>query len=330
MSSTTILKKYTILGLTVLSSTFVPLQAQAANQWPSKPITIIVPFAAGGTTDIVARLTGLALSKELKQSVIIENRAGAGGNIGSNIASKAPADGYTLVMGTVGTHAINPHLYKKMPYDTLKDFSPISRIASVPNVLVLNQSSSAKTVKDVMDEAKKNPGKLAFSSSGSGASTHLTGELFKSLAGVEMLHVPYKGSAPALTDLMAGQVDLMFDNLPSAMPFIKSGKLKAIAVTTLQRASQLPDLPTIDESGIPGLDASSWFGLFAPSKTPKEVITTINEALQKVMESSDLKSKIESQGGTPIYETPANFSAYLAAENTRWAKVVKQSGATIE
>lgn len=330
MPVTTMLRKPFIFGISIISCMLAPLQSQAADPWPSKPITIIVPFAAGGTTDIVTRLTALAISKELGQPVIVENRPGAGGNIGASIGAKAQADGYTLVMGTVGTHAINPHIYKKMPYDVFKDFSPISRVASVPNVLVLNPSSSAKTVSEVIAEAKKNPGKLAFASSGSGSSTHLTGELFKSLAGVDMLHVPYKGSAPALTDLMAGQVNMMFDNLPSAMPFIKSGKLKAIATTTLRRPPQLPNLPTIDESGIPGLDAASWFGLFAPAKTPKEVVNKVNEALKNVMASTDLKSKIEDQGGAPIHETPASFSEYLASENIRWAKVVKQSGATLE
>jgi tripartite-type tricarboxylate transporter receptor subunit TctC len=315
----------TIMGVIFpMSATF------AQGNWPAKPITVIVPFPAGGTTDIVARLAGQALSEELGRPVIVENRPGAGGNIGAQMVARAPADGYTLVMGTVGTHAINPALYKKMPYDHLKDFAPISRVAAVPNVLVVSPSQPYKTVKELIAYGKSHPNDLSFASSGNGTSIHLAAELFKSMTGVQMRHIPYKGSAPALTDLMGGQTNLMFDNLPSAIQFIRAGKLRAIAVTTLTRTSQLPDVPTIAESGIPGFDASSWFGLFAPAGTPPAVIKRIDDALMKVMETTDLKKKIIERGGEPVAETPEKFAAFIQAETTKWAKVVKESGATVD
>ena len=309
----------------------LPISAAfAQDAWPTKAITIIVPFPAGGTTDIVARFAGQALSTELGQPVVIDNRPGAGGNIGAQAVARATPDGYTLVMGTVGTHAINPSLYKKMPHDHIKDFAPISRVAAVPNVLVANPSQPYKTVKELIAYAKANPDKLTFASSGSGTSIHLAGELFKSLTGVTMQHIPYKGSAPALTDLMAGQTNIMFDNMPSAIQFIKAGKLRPIAVTTIKRAPQFPDLPTIDEAGVPGFDASSWFGLLAPANTPPAIIKRIDDALIKVMETTDLKKKIMEQGGEPIAETPDKFAAFIQAETTKWAKVVKESGASVD
>jgi tripartite-type tricarboxylate transporter receptor subunit TctC len=262
--------------------------------------------------------------------VIVENRPGAGGNIGAQMVARAPADGYTLVMGTVGTHAINPSLYKKMPYDHIKDFTPISRVAAVPNVLVVNPSQPFKTVKELIAYGKSHPNDLSFASSGNGTSIHLAAELFKVMTGVQMRHIPYKGSAPALTDLMGGQTNLMFDNLPSAIQFIRAGKLRAIAVTTLTRTSQLPDVPTIAESGVPGFDASSWFGLFAPAGTPPAVIKRINDALVKVMDTTDLRKKIIERGGEPVAETPEKFAAFIQAESTKWAKVVKESGATVD
>ena len=304
--------------------------ASAQDAWPTRAITIVVPFSAGGTTDIVARLAGQALSQELGQPVVIDNRPGAGGNIGAQAVARAAADGYTLVMGTVGTHAINPALYKKMPYDHIKDFAPISRVTAVPNVLIANPSQPYKTVKEMIAYGKANPDKLTFASSGSGTSIHLAGELFKSMTGITMQHIPYKGSSPALTDLMAGQTNVMFDNLPSAIQFIKAGKLRAIAVTTIKRAPQFPDLPTIDEAGVPGFDAASWFGLLAPANTPPAVIKRIDDALIKVMATTDLKKKIIDQGGEPIAETPDKFAAFIQTETVKWAKVVKESGASVD
>jgi tripartite-type tricarboxylate transporter receptor subunit TctC len=302
----------------------------AQDAWPTRPITVIVPFPAGGTTDIVARLAGVELSRELGQPVIIDNRPGAGGNIGSQAVARAAADGYTLVMGTVGTHAINPSLYKKMPYDHIKDFAPISRVANVPNLLVANPSQPFKTVPELIAYAKANPDTLTFASSGNGTSIHLAGELFKVLTGVKMQHVPYKGSAPALADLMAGQTSIMFDNLPSSIAFVRAGKLRPIAITTLHRAPELPNVPTVAESGVPGFDASSWFGLLAPANTPPAVIKRIDDALIKVLATTDLKKKIIDQGGEPVGEKPEQFAAFIKSETIKWAKVVKESGASVD
>ncbi|MGI4777505.1 MAG: Bug family tripartite tricarboxylate transporter substrate binding protein [Janthinobacterium lividum] len=304
--------------------------AFAQDAWPTRAITVIVPFPAGGTTDIVARFAAQALSQELGQPVIVDNRPGAGGNIGAQAVARANPDGYTLVMGTVGTHAINPSLYRKMPYDHIKDFAPISRVAAVPNILVANPAQPYKTVKELIAYGKANPDKLTFASSGSGTSIHLAGELFKSMTGVTMQHIPYKGSAPALTDLMAGQTNIMFDNLPSAIQFIKAGKLRAIAVTTSKRAPQFPDLPTIAEAGVPGFEASSWFGLLAPAATPPAIVKRIDDALIKAMKTTDLSKKIAEQGGEPIGETPDKFAAFIQAETAKWAKVVKESGASVD
>jgi len=317
-------------AMALAANALVAGPALAQDSFPTRAITVIVPFPAGGTTDIVARLAGQALSQELGQPVVIDNRPGAGGNIGSQAVARAAADGYTLVMGTVGTHAINPALYKKMPYDHLKDFAPISRVANVPNLLVANPSQPYKTVKELIAYAKANPDKLTFASSGNGTSIHLAGELFKSLTGVQMQHVPYKGSAPALADLMAGQTNIMFDNLPSSIAFVRAGKLRPIAITTLKRSPELPDVPTIAESGVPGFDASSWFGLLAPAGTPPAVTKRIDDALLKVMETTDLKKKIMEQGGEPVGETPDKFAAFIRTETVKWAKVVKDSGASVD
>src|SRR5437660_1203037 len=239
----------------------VALPAAHADTYPSKPIKLIVPFPAGGTTDVLARVVGQELTKSWGQQVIIDNRPGAGGNIGADAVAKSAPDGYTLVMGTVGTHGINVSLYKNMPYDAVKDFTPITQVASVPNLLTVNPQVPVKSVKELIDYAKANPDKLTFASSGNGTSIHLSGEMFKSMTGVQMRHVPYKGSAPAVTDLLGGHVDLMFDNMPSVIQHVKDGKLRGIAVTTAKRSPAAPDIPTIAESGVPGFEATSWFGI---------------------------------------------------------------------
>jgi tripartite-type tricarboxylate transporter receptor subunit TctC len=298
-----------------------------AQGWPSKPVTMIVPFPAGGTTDIVARLTAQKLSEAWGQPVIVDNRAGAGGNIGSAMVAKAAPDGYTLLMGTVGTHAINASLYEKMPYDVVKDFQPVTNVAAVPNMLVVNPDLPVKTVQELIDYGKKNPGKLNMASSGNGTSIHLSGELFKVMTGVKMEHIPYKGSAPALTDLMGGQVQVMFDNMPSALPHVKAGKLRAIAVTTLTRSPAMPDLPTIDEAGVKGFEAASWFGLLAPAGTSKEIVNRIQADVVKAMKTTDLTEKMAQQGAVAVGNTPDEFAAYIKAELAKWEKVVKASGA---
>lgn len=301
-----------------------------AQSYPTKPVTIIVPFAAGGTTDILARIIGQALTTELGQSVIVDNRAGAGGNIGGQAAAKATPDGYTLFMGTVGTHAINASLYKKMPFDPIKDFAPLSRVANVPNLLVANPNQPFKSVKDLIAYAKANPGKVNFGSSGNGSSIHLSGELFKSLAKVDMQHVPYKGSAPAVTDLLGNQIAVMFDNMPSAIQHVRSGKLVPIAVTTAKRSPELPNVPTIAEAGVPGYEATSWFGLFAPANTPAPVVAQLNKAIVKVLNQADVKKKINEQGAETYSETPEQFAAFIQAETAKWGKVVKESGASLD
>jgi tripartite-type tricarboxylate transporter receptor subunit TctC len=262
--------------------------------------------------------------------VVVDNRAGAGGNIGADLVAKAPPDGYTLLMGTVGTHAINASLYAKMPYDHVRDFAPIILVAGVPNVLVVNPALAVNSVQELIAYGKANPGKLNFASSGNGTSIHLSAELFKTMTGVQMAHVPYKGSAPALVDLAGGQVQLMFDNLPSSLALIKGGKLKALAVTSAQRSTVLPDVPTVAESGLPGFEASSWFGLLAPAGTPKDVIAKLSGEVAKWLATPEAKEKLAAQGAIPAGLSPDDFMRHIASETVKWQKVVKDSGAKVD
>lgn len=303
--------------------------AWAQDSYPSKAITMIVPFAAGGTTDILARIVGQAMTLDLGQSIIIENRPGAGGNIGAQQAARAKADGYTVFMGTVGTHAINQSLYKKLPYDPLKDFVPLSRVASVPNLLVAHPSRPYKTVQEMIAYAKAHPGDVTYGSPGSGASPHVSGALFQSLTGAEISHIPYKGSAPAISDLLGNQIAVMFDNMPSAIQHVRSGKLRPIAVTTAKRSPELPDVPTIAEAGVPGYEATSWFGLWAVAGTPKPVLDKLHASLSKVLKDPAVVKKIGDQGGEISVDTPAQFEAFIKTEAAKWGKVVKESGAEV-
>src|SRR5438477_3040941 len=300
-----------------------------AQTYPTKPIRLVVPFPPGGATDILARDVAQKLTEAWGQAVIVDNRPGAGGNIGSELVAKSAPDGYTLEMGTVGTHAINASLYAKMPYDHVKDFTPIILVASVPNVLVVNPAVPVNSVRELIAYAKANPGKLNFASSGSGTSVHLSGELFKVMAGVQMTHVPYKGSSPALTDLIGGQVQLMFDNLPSSLAFIKAGKLRALAVTSASRAPALPDVPTVADT-VPGFEASSWFGVLAPAGTPPEIIARINGEVTKWLATPEAKEKLTAQGANVAGGTPQDFAKHIQAETAKWAKVVKESGAKVD
>jgi tripartite-type tricarboxylate transporter receptor subunit TctC len=302
----------------------------SAQTYPTKPIRLVVPFPPGGATDILARDVAQRLTDAWGQSVIVDNRPGAGGNIGSELVAKSPPDGYTLEMGTVGTHAINASLYAKMPYDNVKDFVPVILVAGVPNVLVVNPSVPVNSVAELIAYAKANPGKLNFASSGNGTSIHLSGELFKVMAGVQMTHVPYKGSAPALQDLLGGQVQLMFDNLPPSLPQIKAGKLRALAVTSSTRALALPDVPTLAESGLPGFEASSWFGVLAPAGTPPAIVTKLNTEIANWLSTPAAREKLTKQGANPAGGTPEDFAKHIAAETAKWAKVVKESGARID
>ena len=315
----------------------LPGWALAQTAWPAKPVRIVVPFAAGGTTDLLARAVAPELQKAFGQPFVVENKPGAGGNTAAAEVAKSAPDGYTILMGTVGTHAINVALYPKMPYDHVKDFVPITLVAGVPNVLVLNPASAQKyginSVQDLARVAKANPGKLNFASSGNGTSIHLSGELFKSMSGTFMVHFPYRGSGPALIDLIAGNMDLMFDNLPSALPHIKSGRLKALAVTSAKRSDAVPDLPTIAEAGGPmfkGFDATSWFGLMAPAGTPADVVARIQAETAKALSQPAVKERMLSQGAIPSGMTSAEFARFIAAETEKWAKVVKASGAKVD
>jgi tripartite-type tricarboxylate transporter receptor subunit TctC len=327
-----------ILRTAVAAAALIGVGSVSAQPaWPAKPIRIVVPFAAGGTTDILARALAPELQRVLGQPVVVDNKPGAGGNSGAAEVAKSPPDGYTLLMGTVGTHAINAALYPKMPFDPVKDFVPIALVAGVPNVLVMNPASMQRygigSVTDLIRAAKANPGKLNYASSGNGTSIHLSGELFKSMTGTFMLHIPYRGSGPALIDLMGGSMDLMFDNLPSALPHIKSGKLKALAVTSATRSAALPDTPTVEEAGgapLKGYEASSWFGLLAPAGTAPEVVQRLAQETAKALGAPALKERLMAQGAIPSGIGSAEFGRFIAAESTKWAKVVKASGAKVD
>ena len=312
-----------------------PAAAQAG--WPTKPVRIVVPFAPGGTTDILARAIAPELSKAFGQQFIVDNRAGAGGNVGAEIVARSPADGYTLLMGTVGTHGINRALYPKLPYDPIKDFAPVTLVAAVPNVMEMNAEKAKQlginNVQEFIAYAKTHPGKLSMASSGSGTSIHLAGELFKTMTGSFMTHIPYRGSGPALLDLVAGSTDVMFDNLPSSMQQIKAGKLKALAVTSAQRSPALPDVPTVEEAGGPslkGYEASSWFGLLAPAGTPPDIVNRIQQEVAKSLGTPAIKEKLVAQGAIPSGNTPAEFAKLIDSEHRKWAAVVKASGAKVD
>jgi tripartite-type tricarboxylate transporter receptor subunit TctC len=315
----------------------LPHAAWGQTPWPTRPVRIVVPFPAAGTTDILARALAPELQRVFGQPFVVDNKPGAGGNTGSAEVARAPADGHTLLMGTVGTHAINASLYAKMPYDPVKDFAPVTLVASVPNVLVVNPASAQKygiaSVADLVRVARANPGRLNMASSGNGTSIHLSGELFKAMTGTFMVHFPYRGSGPALMDLLAGNMDLMFDNLPSSMPHIKAGKLLALAVTSAQRSPALPDVPTVAEAGGDALkdyEASSWFGLFAPAGTPADVIVRVQQETAKALALPAVNERLVAQGAVPVGNTPAAFAAFVDAETKKWARVVKTSGAKVD
>ena len=298
-----------------------------AQTYPAKPIRIIVPFPAGGSADIMARLVGQKMTETWGQQVVIDNRAGAGGNIAAELAAKAVPDGYSLFLCTVGTHAIHQTLYRKLPFDPIRDFSAIAYIAGVPNVVVVHPSIPAKNVKELIAFIKARPRQINFGSSGSGSSVHMSGEMLKVMAGLNMTHIAYKGNPQAVTDLMAGQIELMITNMPSVIPYILSGRLRALAVTTKERSPTLPDLPTMEEAGLPGYESSAWFGLVGQAAVPRDMVIKVNAEVVRIVKLADVKQNLAIQGAVPILMTPGEFAAFMGAETTKWAKVVKASGA---
>jgi len=319
---------FSLVKVIVAAAPLLFAAGHAQATWPERPVTLVVPYTPGGVTDALARNVAKALGERLKQPVVVENRAGGGANIGAAHVAKSNPDGYTLLMGSAATHAINSSLYQKLTYDHLKDFAPISFIAQVPNVLVVHPSVPANNVKELIAHAKANPGKLNFGSSGAGGTIHLSGELFKSMAGVQMTHVAYKGSAPAVNDLLGGQTQVMFDS--SVVPHVKAGKLRALGVTSAKRSSALPDVPTIAEAGLPGYEATAWFGILAPAGTPEPVITRLNTELSAVLRDPAVTKWMEGQGFDVAGGSPADFAAHIRKETAKWARVVKESGATAE
>ncbi|WP_059412350.1 tripartite tricarboxylate transporter substrate binding protein [Cupriavidus basilensis] len=304
------------------------LRAQPAA-WPTKPVRLVVGYSAGGATDVIARLVAVKLGEQLGQSVVVDNRAGANSNVGAELVAKSPPDGYTLYVYTIA-NTINASLYDKLGYDPQKDFEPVGLIARIPNILVVNPKLPVKTLADYMRLARSAPEGVTFASSGSGSSIHLSGEMFKMQARLNMLHVPYRGSAPAVTDLLGGQVQSMFDNTPSSLPHVKAGRLRAIAITSAQRSPLLPDVPTVAESGFPGFDVQSWFALAAPAGTPQPVVERLNAALGKVLAMPDVRQRLQDLAATPEPGTPDQLRKLIASETRRWRDVVKQSGAKAE
>jgi tripartite-type tricarboxylate transporter receptor subunit TctC len=317
-------------GVVIAAAALLAPHAASAQAYPTKPVRMVVPFPPGGSLDIAGRLIAQKLTEAWGQSVVVENKPGAGGNIGADLVAKSPADGYTILMGALSTHAVNPNLYKTMPYDAAKDFAPITLIAVTPNVLVVNASSPVNNVKEFIAYAKANPGKLAFGSGSNGSAGHLAGELFKVETGTDAVHIPFKGGAPATQALLAGDTQFMFDNLANAMAQVKAGKLKALAVTTAKRSPLAPDLPTMAEAGLPGFDISTWYGFFAPAGTPPAIVAKWNADVTKILNSPDVRAKFVADGAEPSPNTPEQFAQMIAAELAKYAKIVKASGAKVD
>lgn len=313
-------------ALLIAGAVFVPIEA-SAQAWPNRPIRLVVTFPTGGAPDILARL--FSEKAQLGQQVIVDNKPGAGGNIGADFVAKAAPDGYTLVMGTVGTHAINGGLYARMPYDMVRDFAPVSLVASAPNLLVVNNNLPVKTVGDLISYMKANPDKLSFGSPGVGTSVHVSGELFKAMTGTTMTHVPYKGRQFAIPDLVGGNIQLMFDNMPSALPMAKEGKIRAVAVTTLKRSPSAPEIPTVAET-IPGFEAVTWFAMFAPAGTPRSAVERLHQEVLRVYRLPEVQERLHTLGLDAQLTTPEQLATYQAAEISKWGDVVRKSGARAE
>jgi tripartite-type tricarboxylate transporter receptor subunit TctC len=309
--------------LLALALCFTHPFASAQEAWPAKPIRIVVPFAAGGTSDVLARLIGEKLQASLKQTVLVENKAGAGGVIGADSVAKSPADGYTVLLGTIASHAINPALQPKMPYNATNDFAPVILLGSISNVLLVGATQPYKNVAELIAAAKARPGSLSFASAGQGSSQHMSGELFKLLAGAELTHIPYKGSAPAIQDVIGGQVPASFETVTVAAPHIQAGKVRALAVTSGKRSAALPDVPTLQEAGVAGFDVASWQAFYAPAGTPPAIVQRLNGEIARILAMPDVKARLDTLGLVHTPNSPEQFAAFGKAEITKWTQVVK-------
>jgi tripartite-type tricarboxylate transporter receptor subunit TctC len=304
--------------------------APVAAVYPDKPLRLVAPFPPGGSVDLVGRHLAQRLSENLKQRVVVDNRPGAGGGIGAALVAKATPDGYTLLLGGVSTHGINPTLYPDLPYDPVRDFAPICLLVTMPNVVVVNPALPLRSLSDLVAYARAHPGQVTYASSGNGTTLHLAGEMFMRAANIKMVHVPYRGGAPALADLLGGQVQVMFDNIPISLQMVRSGKLRALAVTGARRSPAVPDLPTVAESGYPGYAVISWQGLFAPAGTPAPIITKLNQEVRKVLLDQDLREQLSRDGIETAGNSPVELAAFVRAEIARWAKIVRDSGAKLD
>ena len=303
------------------------VHAQSDTSYPSKPIRMIVPSAPGSGPDIMARAIGQKLTEALGQTIVIDDKPGAGGIIGSEAAAKAPPDGYTLIMSNAGAHTVNPGLYAKLPYDPVKDFAPVTLVALAPNILIVHPTLPVRNVKDLIALAKAKPGELTFGSGGNGSTAHLSGEMFKTMAGINIVHIPFKGSPAAVIGVIAGQIALAIPNIPPALPHVRSGKLKALAVTTAKRAAGVPDLPTVAEAGLPGYEATAWFGVLAPAATPPQIIARLNAAIVKIAHAREMQERLTAEGADAVGNTPEQFAQIIKSDIAKWAKVIKASGA---
>ena len=318
------------LSAAALAACVLHTATATAADYPTRPIRIVVAYTPAGTTDILARALGQKMTEHWGQPVIVENRPGAAGNIGTELAAKATPDGYTLIMGTAGTHGINVNLYRKLNWHSLKDFAPISLVAMVPNILVVNNSVPAKNVKELIAYAKANPGKINYGSPGNGSTAHLSMELFKTMTGTNMVHIPYKGSAGVLADVMGGQIAVTMDNIPVYLPQVKAGKIRALAVSTGKRTQAASDLPTVAEAGVPGYESGAWFGLLAPAGTPKAIVDKLSIETARILKLSDMSKRISELGAEPVGSTPAEFTALIKSEIAKWAKVIKEANVELQ
>ena len=319
-----------LMSVALLAAVALSLPAHAATTYPTKPIRIIVAYTPAGTTDILARALGQKMTETWNQPVIVDNRAGAAGNIGTEVAMRATPDGYTLIMGTAGTHGINVSLYRKLGWHPLNDFAPVSLVAMVPNIMVVNNALPVKNVREFLAYVKANPGKLSYGSPGNGSTAHLSMELFKSMTGANLVHIPYKGSAGVMADVMGGQIAVTIDNMPPYLPNVRAGKMRALAVSTAKRSSAVPDLPTIAEAGVPGYDSGAWFGLLAPAGTPRAIVNQLSAETARILKQPEVNKRISELGAEPVGSTPEEFTALIKSEILKWAKVIKDANVELQ